>query len=48
MVCDQDNAKGTFAKEDFHEEHFKFETQELNNMKSLKSPTRKSTMDVKY
>ncbi len=35
MVCDQDIAKGTFAKEDFHKEHFKFETQELNNMKAL-------------
>jgi hypothetical protein len=32
MVCDQDIAKGTFAKEDFHQEDFKFETQELNNM----------------
>jgi hypothetical protein len=35
MVCDQDIAKGTFAKEDFDEVHFKFETQELNNMKAL-------------
>jgi len=35
MVCDQDIAKGTFAKEDFDEVHFKFETQDLNNMKAL-------------
>jgi hypothetical protein len=32
MVCDQDIAKGTFAREDFDEVHFKFETQELNNV----------------
>ncbi len=35
MVCEQDIAKGTLAKEDFDEVHFKFETQELNNMKAL-------------
>jgi hypothetical protein len=34
-VCDQDIAKGTFVKEDFDEVHFKFKTQELNNMKAL-------------
>jgi hypothetical protein len=35
MLCDQDIAIGTFAKDDFHKQHFKFETQELNNMKAL-------------
>jgi len=37
MVCDQDIAKETFVKEDFDEVHFKFETQELNNMNPLNS-----------
>ncbi len=31
----KDITKGTFAKEDFDEVHFKFKTQELNNMKAL-------------
>ncbi len=35
MVCDQDIAKGTFAKEDFDEVHVKFETLELTSMKAL-------------
>jgi len=36
MVCEQDITKGTFAKEEFDEVHFKFETQEeFNNMKAL-------------
>jgi hypothetical protein len=48
MVCDQDIAKGTFAKEDFDEVHFKFETGGAYQHESPKSPTRKSTMDVKY
>jgi hypothetical protein len=34
-VCDQDIAKGTFVKEDFDEVHFKFENEELTNMKAL-------------
>ncbi len=31
----KDITKGTFAKEDFDEVHFKFKTQVLNNMKAL-------------
>jgi len=38
MVCDQDIAKGIFAKEDFDDVHLKFETWELNNIKTGNQP----------
>ncbi len=38
MVCDQDIAKGTFAKEEFDDVHLKFEAWELNNIKTGNQP----------